>query len=153
MKKDPHNINFSLTNLSGEIREYNLQPLKRKDAAYVAHTFLQTLLKGFSEATAGASDKAESQSRILKALGEIEFETIWGLASMLLKYASVKTETETIVIDDLEKSDYFAENPDEIYLVIFHGIKENFPKVFSKVRDRLAAIGGDLIPDDQTESA
>ncbi len=152
MKKDPHNINFSLTNLSGEKREYNLQPLKRKDAAFVAHTFLQTLLKGFSKATAGSSNQAESQAGILNALSEIDFDTVWGLASILLKYASVKTEDETIVIDDLEKCDYFAENPDELYIVIFHGVKENFPKVFSKVRDRIAAIGGDLIPDKESES-
>ena len=153
MKKDPHNINFLITNLSGEKREYNLQPLKRKDAAFVAHTFLQTLLKGFSKATAGSRDKIDQQTGILKALSEIDFETVWGLASMLLKYASVKTEDETIIIDDLDECDHFADNPDELYLVIFHGVKENFPKVFSKVRDRLAAMGGDLIPDKENESA
>ena len=153
MKKDPHNINFVITNLSGEKREYNLQPLKRKDAAFVAHSFLQTLLKGFSQATAGAADKADQQSGILKALSEIDFETVWGLASMLLRYASIKTEDETIVINDLDECDHFSDNPDELYLVIFHGVKENFPKVFSKVRDRISDFAGDLIPDKENESA
>jgi len=152
MKKGPHNINFSLTNLSGEKREYNLQPLKRKDAAFVAHSFLQTLLKGFSKATAGAPNQVDQQAGILKALSEIDFETVWGLAAMLLRYAIIKTEDETITIEDLDECDHFAENPDELYLVIFHGVKENFPKVFSKVRDRIGAIAGDLIPDKESES-
>ncbi|NIV93793.1 hypothetical protein GWN42_13590 [candidate division KSB1 bacterium] len=141
MTKDPHNIKFVLTNLSGEKVEYDLQPLKRKDAAYVAHTFLQTILKALSGAIAGSGDSNEKAKAVVDSLSKIDFETIWSMASILLKYARIKTENGIVEINDLDECDYFAENPDELYLAVYHGILENYPKVFSRVRDLMSGLG------------
>ena len=140
--RDQHNLKFKITNLSGEQITYNLLPLKRKQAAYVAHTFLQTLLKSLGTAASGGTEA------LLEALGNVEFETIWNLASILLRDAEIHHENGIERIGDLEQTDYFSENPEELYLAVFSGIKENYPKFFLKVRgllDGLARKTSDLV--------
>ena len=134
-------IQFEITNLGGEKKQYFLQPLKRKTAAHVAHTFLQTLFRGLSKA--GRAEDEDKQSAVLDAIASIEFETLWGLASELLRNSTIQQGVgkPIIQIDTLENTDYFEDNPDELYQAVFFGVKENFPKVFSRVRASLRGFG------------
>jgi hypothetical protein len=134
MKRDQHNLKFTLTNFEGEEVTYNLLPLKRKNAAYVSHRFLQTLLKGFAKAAKGG------QEALLEALSAIEFDVLWDLASILLKGAEIHGAGGIARIDNLDESEYFEDRPEELYLAVFNGVKENYPGVFSRVRGLL----GDL---------
>jgi hypothetical protein len=144
MARDPHNIKFVITDLAKDRKQYDLVPLTRKDAAYVMHSSLRTVLKGLAEAS-GKSTSGFDTSALLKALSEIEFETLWSIARVILRGAQIKNvvkgQGEITLIDDLDDTDYFTENPDELYLAVYHGVIENYPKVFSKVRD----LFGDLV--------
>jgi hypothetical protein len=135
MKRDQHNLKFQIKNLSGEQVTYNLLPLKRKTAAYVSHRFLQTLLRGFAKAAQGG------QEALLEALSDIDFDTLWDLASTILKDAEIHHMNGVEKISDLDESEYFEENPEELYLAVAHGVRENYPKFFSRIKGLL----GDLV--------
>lgn len=134
-KRDQHNLKFKIKNLSGEQVTYNLLPLKRKEAAYVSHTFLQTLLRGFAKASQGG------QEALLDALSMVEFDTLWDLASILLRDAEIHTPNGIERIDNLDRTEYFEDRPEELYMAVAYGIKENYPGVFSRVRGLLDGLG------------
>jgi len=143
MSRDPHSIQFTITDLDKERKQYDLIPLRRKDAAFVMHSFLRTILKGLSEAV--KKDQSMNMASILGALSEVEFDTLWAIAEYIFQGAEIKNvikgKGEITRIDNLNDTDYFTENPDELYLAVYYGVLENYPKVFSKVRDRLTDLG------------
>lgn len=146
MDSQKTSIQFTLKNLSGEEKRYFLFPLKRKTASLVAHLFLQTILKGMSQALKD-TDSENTYSNVLKALSEIDFDVLWGMAIHLFKNATIKSKSETIEIESLDESDYFSENPDELYIAVYHGVKENYPKVFSRVRELTKGLNLGQFPD------
>lgn len=146
---DPRtSIQFTIKNLEGKEKKYFLQPLRRKDAAFVAHNFLRALLKGLSGINQRKM-KGDGQAALLQALSDIDFDLLWGLAEVMLRYSTIKQgkDNPIIEIEDLNETDYFDENPEELYLAVFNGIKENFPKVFTKVRGLLGGLGQKATPD------
>ena len=134
-----HNIQFTIKNISGDEKVYNLLPLKRKEAAWVAHTFLRTLLRSLSDII-----NKGGQEALFDALASIDFSTIWRLGGILLKNAEIRCPDRIVRIDDLEECEYFEDNPEELYLAIFHGVKENYPNFFSK--GLLGLVHGGLGP-------
>lgn len=143
---DPRtSIQFTIKNLEGKEKKYFLQPLRRKDAAFVAHTFLRSLLKGLSGVTA----KGGGQAALLQALSDIDFDLLWGMAEVLLRYSTIKQgkDNPIIEIEDLNETDYFERNPEELYMAVFNGVKENYPEVFTKVRGVLKGFDQKVVPD------
>jgi hypothetical protein len=113
--------------LDGE-KEYNFVLLKRKDAARVFHNTLLAIAGAFSELIKSGEDTKPED--MLKAIKTLEFDTVWDLGETLL--AGVVIDRQEI---DLE--DYYGENPSELYLAIWYAIQANYPKVFTKLRERL----------------
>lgn len=112
---------------------YNFVLLKRKAAARVFHNTLLVLASAFAElAKSGAKIKPED---ILKALNTIDFDTVWGLAEILLADVIIDN-------DEIDLEEYYGDNPSEIYIAIWHGIQVNYPKVFTMIREKIT--GSDL---------
>lgn len=108
-------------------KEYIFCALVRKDAARVFHNTLTTLISAVADV---AVSKGESQTdAVFKAIKTLDFDTVWDLAEVLLRFAILDGEE----IQDLNETDYFTDRPEELYLAVFHAVMLNYPKVFLKL--------------------
>jgi len=136
---EPLNIKFKT--LDDREVEYQLTPLKRKEAALVFHNTLVVVLKAMGEVSADE----DKQGALLKALDVLDFETVWGLASKLLRNSIIKSDKGFVEVKNLDECDYFTDRPDEMYLAIFHAVKANFPKFFSGMMAKVGFNPEDLL--------
>jgi hypothetical protein len=119
-------------------KKYAFQLLTRRDAAEVFHNSIQTILKAIAGVDLGAMQKGDvSVDSLVKGLSSVDFDTVWGLGEKLLRFVQIDGEE----IADINESDYFGENPEELYLAIVYAVKVNYPKVFSKLRKALQGFG------------
>lgn len=78
-------------------------------------------------------------SEVLSLVRDLDFETFIRIAEPILTDVHV----DGIHVPALEDSEYFCENPEDIYVVTILGVMANFPKTFSmegllgKVKSRL----------------
>ena len=124
-----HQRTIKVKTLEGE-KEYNFVLLKRKEAAEVFHNTLLVVAGAFSELVKADKSKPED---LLIAMKTFDFDTLWSLAEKLLRGVMIDGSE----IGDLEETSYFEEQPEELYIAVWHGIQVNYPKVFSKIRERL----------------
>jgi hypothetical protein len=95
----------------------------------VFHNTLTTLVSAVADV---AVNKGESQTdAVFKAVQTLDFDTVWDLAEVLLRFAILDGEE----IQDLNETDYFTDRPEELYLAVFHAVMLNYPKVFLKLRE------------------
>ena len=130
---DLKEIKIVITCLDGTKKNYNMMPLKRKEAVQVFHRVLQNVLGVLAQA--GQSDGA-TMTDLFSALKTIEFEDFWWMAEKILKFVVVDNQE----IRDINDTDYFVDNIDELYLAVFHGILENYPKVFFQFKGLLNGL-------------
>jgi len=124
-------IKVTIKTLDGE-KNYNFIALKRKDAAEVFHSTLITIVSAIAEISKAKND-SDRTAAIFRAVKLLDFDTFWSLAEKLLKFVVI----DDVEIKDINETDYFEENPEELYLAVFHAILENYPKVFIKLREKL----------------
>jgi len=117
-------VSFEFRNLKGEVKKVDLVPLKRKEAAEIFHNTLAAILVSIS------SDSKNPLPDILKTL---DFNKLWDMGTKILRFAFINNEE----IKSLDETDYFERNPEEFYIILFHGIKANFPDFFSNMTDLL----------------
>lgn len=126
-------------------KSYEFEYLKTKEAIEVNFTSLKVLVGTLGRVAPlllqekGKGEEAEIAARIFGTLSEIPFEILWSLGEKVLRNVVIDGDT---LIENLENDDgYFAENIDEFYVAIIFGIKGNYPKVFSKVQEKLKDSG------------
>lgn len=122
--------------LDGE-KLYKFRLLKRREAAKIYHTSVQTVVKLIAGAV--GADTVEAK---LLAIDSLDFDTIWNLASVLLKDCVVIPNMENMQYmiplgSNLDDCDYFNDNNEELYIAIYHALRVNFPKSFSRLEKRL----------------
>jgi hypothetical protein len=110
----PVSIDFEYTTFGGVKKSASLVPLKRKEAAEVFHNTLLRMLK--------------SGGDIGAILSNLDFESLWTLATKVLKDAVINRHTEIKTIDDMEN--YFELYPDELMVITMQGITMNWPNFF-----------------------
>jgi hypothetical protein len=134
MKEVRQDLKKKVKTLEGE-KEYVFCALVRKDAARVFHNTLSAVVSAVAGISASSDeDKADA---VFKAINTLDFDTLWGLAEVLLKFAILDGES----IEDLNDTDYFNERPEELYLAVFHAVLLNWPSVLLKVREALSGSG------------
>jgi hypothetical protein len=106
-------IEIEYETLSGGKKTASLIPLKRKESAEVFHNTLLKMLNSGGEIEG-----------IIKGL---DFESLWNLASKVLRGAVIDRHHE---IRNLEDTDYFENHPDELMLLTLQGITANWPNFF-----------------------
>jgi aminopeptidase N len=120
--------------------EYSLTPMKQKVAANVFHNCLSHVLAAIAQAVTGDTD-AEKMAKFAQALGKVAtFDDVWFILENMMRHAMVDDKE----IGDLNGSDIFDENPHHMYLVIFHGVKGNWPNYFSKMEAKMSDFASTL---------
>ncbi len=119
-------LKATIKGLDGVEKHYIFEKLKGKEALRVFHNttlLLVPILAGLK----GIQSKDEmSVSALIDGLSEavltLEFDSVWALAEKL--FFCVMVEEVEINIEE-----YYADQPDELYIALFHAIKLNFPKI------------------------
>jgi len=127
-------LKATVKTLEGE-KEYIFQALIRKDAARVFHNVLTAVVSAVADIA--VAEGASQTDAVFKAIKTLDFDTVWDLAEVLLKF-SFLDGTE---IKDLNDTDYFTDRPEELYLAVFHAVQLNYPKVFLKLKETLSGSG------------
>lgn len=117
------------------VKDYNFLLLKRKKAAKVFHESLSVIVRAVSELA--MANKKFDVSKIGQAISALDFETLWGLGEDLLAFVIIDGEE----IEDINKTDYFTDRPEELYVAIYNAIAVNYPKVFLKLKGAASAFG------------
>lgn len=133
-------LGATVKTLEGE-KQYVFVALTRRDAMEVFHGVLSTVIGAVTEIS--TADKDNATDEVFSALRKIDFETVWSLASKLLKFAML----DGVEIKDLDDTDYFDDRPEELYLAVFHAIRLNWPGVFEKLKNALSGLDlGSMLP-------
>jgi hypothetical protein len=117
------------------VKKYSFVALRRKEAARVFHGVLEVVIVAVAN-IAEANSQDERAAAIMRAVKTLDFETFWGLARTLLRFVIVDGKE----IQDIEETDYFEDRPEELYIATVHAILENWPKLFSRVRESLTGF-------------
>jgi hypothetical protein len=129
MQPEQHEVTVDIKSfISGKTKKYKFVPLKRKEAAEVFHTVLLSVISIIG--SSASKDGKDSVQTVMVALRGIDFVTFWLLAEKLLKFVIIDNEE----IADINETDYFTDNPEELYLAVFHAVLINYPKVFGKLQ-------------------
>lgn len=126
--------------------KFSLVPLKQKKAGMVFHTALAQVVSALS----GAFESDKNQlAGIAQALGTVDYEILWGLASTLCEGALVHGDE----IKSLEDIEELSEKPWILYKIIYEGVRGNWPRVFfdleAKIKGFVSKMQG-LITDAPT---
>lgn len=122
--------------LSGEVRSYQFCKLRHREAAEVLHNTLQAVIVSLAEMFSAMSPgefgglsnlKLIPIDKVLSVAKQLDFGTVWGLASVLLRNAVLDNQT---IGPDIDKTDYFTGRHDELYIALYHAVKENYPELF-----------------------
>lgn len=108
--------------------KFALSPLKQKQAGRVFHTSVSQMIAAFSSVESFKNEDSVIRG-LIKGFSEIDYDQLWDLAEILCKGAFVD-EKEIKSIEDLEA---MAEKPWILYLIIFYGVRGNWPRVFSEL--------------------
>ena len=122
-------INFKV----GET-EFSLIPMRQKVAAQVFHKCLGRVLSAVAKAITGDTNE-DKMASFATAIAATDFDDIWFVLEHMMRNAMVDDKE----VGDLEKSGVFDDNPHLMYLVIYHGVKGNWPGYFSKLESK---VGG-----------
>lgn len=117
-----------------------LVPLLRKDAGRVFHTVLAKAVSVLA-AAAGEKETDKQIPAIAAAVALIPFDDLWSVAESLCHQAVVDGKE----IKSLDDFDALAENPTLLYMIIYHGVAGNWPRLFFDLRAKLAGFAPDLL--------
>lgn len=131
-KIESQDLKATIKGLDGLEKEYVFNKLHGKQASKVFHeaclVVVPILFSGL--------DLSDNMSALAYKLKDVSFDDVWDLAENLLSFVII----DGTEIRDINKSDYFGENPDELYIAVYHAVKLNFPKIFNN----LSSIQGSL---------
>ena len=137
-------INFVVKGLDGVELKCSLTPLKQKIAGKVFHTCVSQLVSAIASAIDGQSfsnfEKEKMFAQMAKDFSKIDYELLWEVASELCRDAVINNKE----ISSLDEVDELADYPWLLYLIIFNGIKGNWPRVFSSLGAKLNGFGSQL---------
>lgn len=127
--------------------KFSLVPLKQKKAGMVFHTVLAQLVSALS----GAFESDKNQlAGITKALGTVDYEILWRLASTLCEGALINGNE----IKSLEDIEELSEKPWILYKIIYEGVRGNWPRVFfdleAKIKGFVSKIPGQTTEESKT---
>ena len=75
-------------------------------------------------------DDNAKMAGIVARLGDAaDFDDVWFILTHMMKNAMV----DDVEIGDLDQSDVFDDNPHHMYLVLWHGVRGNWPRLFSSM--------------------
>ena len=130
-KAPKEDINFTIEDV-----EYSLTPLTQRVAANVFHNCLVRVVASITKAASGATS-AEKMDKLAEAISsQLKFDDVWFILSKMMAHALVDDDE----VGDLDTSKVFDENPHHMYLVLYYGIKGNWPKVFSKLETKMGGF-------------
>lgn len=127
-------IEFTLSSGDKQLN-FALSPLKQREAGRVFHTSVMQIVRAFSEIE-GFKDESKIIKGLAKGLSSVDYDLVWDLAETLCKGALVNEKD----LGDLEDFEPLGETPWLLYLIVFNGIKGNWPKVFSGIEARLGGF-------------
>jgi hypothetical protein len=133
-------IIFEVPTFDGNPIKCELIPLKQREAGRVFHTCVAQLF-GAITAVLGETDQQKQIASIAAALGQIDYDLVWDVASALCKDAVIGGKE----IQSLEEVDAISESPWILYMIIFHGVKGNWPRVFSGLGAKLNGFGSQIM--------
>lgn len=133
-------INVVYKGVDGAAHAAFITPLARKEGFAVLHTVLSTIagsvdqevLRGMS---GGGVDPGAIVAFVSNAIRAIDFDTFWGVASKLLRYATIDLKE----CKDLDSFDGFNGAFADLYPLVFAALKANYPDFFG-----LMGRGGSL---------
>lgn len=139
-RKDFKRIEYKT--IEGKDRIISFHLLKRKHASKVYADTVKIALKALGSLTSAGDDPA----KIFEALDSLDHDAvIWPLAEALLEGAILEfnpgAQSGVLEIHSLEDTDFFDDNWDEMYLLIWHGIQANYPKSLARLRAKLQGLG------------
>jgi len=135
----PTDIIFEVSDFDGNKIKCELVPLKQRDAGRVFHTCVAQLL-GAVTGFVGETDQNKQIAAVAAAVGQVDFDLVWDVANALCQGAVIDGK-EIKSLDDL---DAVAESPWILYLIIWHGVKGNWPRVFSGLGAKLNGFGSQI---------
>lgn len=139
MSKVPSvDIIFEVAGPNGPVK-CELIPLKQRDAGRVFHTCVAQLL-GAITGMIGETDQQKQVAAIAAALGKVDFDLVWDVAEALCKDAVIGGKE----IQSLDDVPMISETPWVLYLIIWHGVKGNWPRVFSGLGAKLNGFGSQI---------
>lgn len=129
--------------LDGE-KIYVFQLMKALESQRVFHETIRTLFSSIAS-VADPDGGGLNISNIGTAMKMLDFETFHELAKILLRGATVKPDPDNlkkiIPIKNLDDCDYFLDCPEEIYIAVYHALRANYPKSFSRLASKLGDFG------------
>jgi hypothetical protein len=134
-------IKFTVRSLSGPA-EYNLEPLTRKESLEIFHTVSEIFVSGLGEiVTMFTHGKDFDEKAMLDISKALDFDKVYKVGSAVLRSSVIVNEIGKYEIEDLEKSDYFDDRPEEFYLALAHAVKGNWPRLFFGIALKLRGFG------------
>ena len=122
----------------GKDFKFALSPLKQKQAGRVFHTCVTQLVAAFSGAV---GKKGELQmAGIAESVSQVDYDTLYDLAETLCAGAFVNEKP----LGSLEDFEPLADTPWILYLIVFHGVKGNWPRVFSGLETNLGGFASTI---------
>lgn len=112
---------------------YKFTPLKARRGQEVFHKTVRVLLGTIG----GAIGPDGGTEKLFGAIADIDFGTIHELARELLTGCEIKPDpnnlSKFVIIDDIDSTDYFDDNNEELYIAIYHALRVSYPKSFSRL--------------------
>ena len=139
IKEPKKDIEFTLDGVDGPV-EYSLIPMTQRTAAHVFHNVLANVMAALGEALAGMDDKSRMGAIVARLKDNVEFDEMWFILTHMMKNAMVDDDE----VGDLDTSDVFDDNPHHMYLVAYHGIKENWPALFFQMEAKFAGLASKI---------
>jgi hypothetical protein len=129
--------------LDGE-KIFIFELLNAKDNMRVFHDVVQTLIASIAS-VADLDGGGVELSRLGDAVQMLSFDKVRNLAKLLLTGMQIKPDMKNlnkiVVIDDIDDCEYFMDCPEELYIAIFHAIRANYPKSFSRLATKMGGFG------------
>lgn len=116
-------------------KKFCFVPLRRREAAKVFHNSVKLIVEALANIGTSINNETVNPEGLSRALKVLDFDLLWDLAEKICKLMIVDGND----VADIE--DYFGENPEELYLVLFHGIRLNYPKQCGQIMKRLGDSG------------
>lgn len=109
-------IKIQFQGLNGAMREAYIQPLTRKNGVYVLHKVLSVF------------GNIDSNAGMMAVFKELDFDSLWDLASRMLTYAVIDGK-QCKTLDDFDGFDgHFG----DLYALVFEALQANFPDFFGR---------------------
>ncbi len=128
--------------LDGE-KLYTFRLLRKRDAARIYHQTVSVLISTIAQAVGDGGPAAK-----IEAVKAIDFDTFWGLASALLKGCAIRPNPDNpdhiVSIGDLDDTEYFDDEREELYIAVYYALRANFPKSWGRIEKAAAGFGPKL---------